>query len=90
MKRSNYLILSISFILSLIYVLIGNVSSVTNPGTSDYIVSGLGTLFGAFLITSIFTLPLQFTSGWSKESYLRKTFIGMPITLIFVILTKLI
>lgn len=90
MKKVDYLLLSISYVLAFIVSIMSETHAVTNPGLSDYIAGGLGGLVGAFLIASIFTLPINFAGGLSKEEYLRNTFVGMPIVLIVALIFQVL
>lgn len=81
MKKTDYVLLLISYV-TLVYVFATG-STVehyaSNPVFPDYLMEGLGGLFGSFMITSIVTLPLQFFSGWDKHKYISKTIKGMLI-----------
>lgn len=80
MKKVDYIILAISYILiTVTFALRPAYESgmVTNPNFSDYNVKGFGELLGSFLLASVITLPLQFFSGWDKKAYISKTIKGM-------------
>jgi hypothetical protein len=72
MKNLDYFLLLFSYVFSVIVSIDSSFQSVTNPGPSDYLVSGLGVLFAVFLFSSVFTLPIQFATGWDKNKYFRK------------------
>ncbi len=76
MQKLDYVLLGFSYLVAFVYVsFTGNVG-VSNPNIADYLDGGIWSMFGYFLGVSIFTLPIQFFSGWNKFAYIRKTLIA--------------
>lgn len=90
MKKSDYVIIAIEYVISVFLSATSNVHAVTNPYFSDYLTEGIGMMVGAFLITSIFTIPIQMSGGWDKQQYARKTIRGIPIVLGISVLSRFI
>lgn len=73
MKKLDFILLSISYILGVCVAANSVNPYVSNPHFSDHVVSGLGSFVAAFIMASIVSLPIQFFSGWSRHGYVRKT-----------------
>lgn len=88
MRKLDKILLVIEYVISVVATATSNTQAVTNPDFSDYLVGGFGMLVGAFLITSIFTIPIQMSSGWNKQEYVSKTIRGLPIIIIISLLSR--
>jgi len=89
MNKLDYVLVFISYIFSTVSYVVRGDYYVSNLLSSDLITAGLGSFLGAFIMTSIITLPLQFFSGWNKNEYTRKTLIGSIILQIFLIIINM-
>lgn len=88
MRKIDKILLIVEYVVSVIATATSSTQAVTNPDFSDYLVGGFGMLVGAFLITSIFTLPIQMARGWNKQDYVSKTIRGLPIIIIISLLSR--
>ena len=88
MRKLDKILLTVEYIISVVATATSSTHAVTNPGFSDYLVGGFGMLVGAFLITSIFTLPIQMITGWNKQDYVSKTIRGLPVIIIISLLSR--
>lgn len=88
MNKLDTILFALEYIISVVLSATSGTHAVSNPNFGDYLVEGFGMMLGAFLITSIFTIPIQMSSGWNKNQYVSKTIRGLPIVLAISLLSR--